>query len=463
MSNEKFGVITTDNFGGFTWNENSRLNRITKWNNDSVLDFPSEILYLVDKDKNRYWSVCSRVANNSEYVVRYGLGYSEYFQVCDDILQKATVFVENDSSRKNIILELKNLNNEKRDLKLFYYVDFTMGEDNKKTDSNIIFNINKDDGFVDIKNIFKNQFDKVIRVKSSLDFENVYTDKSSFFRNDSKLFSFLDEEERDIRANNRKYVKGSSLIFEYDISLDNFENKSIVFSIFEKTENGEKIENIDEVIKKLEDVKGYWIRKLSKLQIETPYEELNIFINNWCMYQTISSRLMAKSAFYQSGGAIGFRDQLQDVLGLKFIDIDYMRSHILKAAAHQFTEGDVLHWWHEKNGLGVRTRFSDDPLWLVYAILEYIDYSSSIEILDEKVPYVLGENLKNGEMESCKIFNNFGREESLFDHCIRAIEKSINLGENNLPKIEGGDWNDGFNNIGSRDRGESIWLRILFI
>ena len=185
---------------------------------------------------------------------------------------------------------------------------------------------------------------------------------------------------------------------------------------------------------------------------------MNIMLNGWAIYQTITSRLWARSGYYQSGGAIGFRDQLQDTLGIKYIETDLMKEQIIKQASHQFIEGDVEHWWHEETNRGIRTRFSDDLLWLVYIVSEYIAYSGDYNILDEVTPYLKGEPLEENIDEKYNIYLPSEVTGTIYEHCIKAIEKSLNFGENGLPKIGSGDWNDGLNTVGNKNKGESIWL-----
>ena len=181
-------------------------------------------------------------------------------------------------------------------------------------------------------------------------------------------------------------------------------------------------------------------------------------LNGWTVYQTIESRLLGRSGYYQSGGAFGFRDQLQDTLGLKYIHPEFLKHQILKHAKHQFVEGDVEHWWHEETGRGIRTRFSDDLLWLVYVTLEYINHTGDTSILEIEIPYLQGELLKEGEDEKYDKYQVTSFKEPLYEHCKKAIERSLNFGENGLPKIGSGDWNDGFSTVGNKGKGESVWL-----
>lgn len=211
-------------------------------------------------------------------------------------------------------------------------------------------------------------------------------------------------------------------------------------------------------MQELNSVKSFWYELLNRVEVNTPLESLNIMINSFAKYQTIVSRLWARSGYYQSGGAIGFRDQLQDTIGLKYVDIEFMKKQILIACRHQFIEGDVEHWWHEETNRGIRTRFSDDLLWLCYVVFEYINYTNDYTILDMEEPYVMGEELPDGVDERYDEYLESQVKENVYTHCIRAIDRSLNFGENGLPKIGSGDWNDGLNTVGNKKKGESIWL-----
>ena len=187
-------------------------------------------------------------------------------------------------------------------------------------------------------------------------------------------------------------------------------------------------------------------------------ESFNILMNGWLIYQTISCRLKARSGFYQSGGAFGFRDQLQDTIALKYFSPELIKKQIIKHSKHQFIEGDVEHWWHEETSRGIRTKFSDDLLWLVYLVEEYIENTGDYSILEEKANYTVGEVLGESTDERYDKYESSNIEESIFMHCERAIERSLNFGENGLPKIGSGDWNDGCSEVGNKGKGESVWL-----
>ena len=258
--------------------------------------------------------------------------------------------------------------------------------------------------------------------------------------------------------------KRAVLAIELEIELEAFENKEISFilgaeeNIIDCEDKAYQYTKIANIEIKLEEIKKYWEELLGKVQVETPMKSFDILMNGWLIYQTITSRLNAKSAFYQSGGAFGFRDQLQDTLGLKYFDINLMKNQIIKHSKHQFMEGDVEHWWHDETGRGIRTKFSDDLLWLVYMVLEYVTQTGDYEILDIEVPYKKGDILEEGIDERYDLYEETQEKESIYKHCIRAIEKSLNFGEHGLPKIGSGDWNDGMSTVGNKGKGESVWL-----
>ena len=219
-----------------------------------------------------------------------------------------------------------------------------------------------------------------------------------------------------------------------------------------------KYSKVSSCYEELSKTKRYWYELLSKVQVNTPLESANILLNGWAAYQTVVSRLWSKTGYHQSGGAIGFRDQLQDTIGIKYLDMDFMRNQIMIQARHQFIEGDALHWWHEATGRGIRTRFSDDLLWLVYVVCEYVNFTGDYTILEEQASYVTGEELPDGIDEKYDLYPEGEIKESIYMHCVRAIDKSLKFGENGLPKIGSGDWNDGMNTVGNKGKGESIWL-----
>ncbi len=260
------------------------------------------------------------------------------------------------------------------------------------------------------------------------------------------------------------FGENSCIALEIEIDLEAYENREIVLFLGEEDnllnakDMAYKYSKISNCREELNNVKRFWYELLTRIQVKTPLESMNIMLNGWSIYQTIVSRLWARTGYYQSGGAIGFRDQLQDTLGIKYIDPEIMKKQIITQSSHQFIAGDVEHWWHEETGRGIRTRFSDDLLWLCFVVSEYIDYTGDEGILNIETPYLEGEELAEDLDERYDFYPQSEVKGTIYEHCIKAIEKSLNFGENGLPKIGSGDWNDGLNTVGNKRKGESVWL-----
>ena len=254
------------------------------------------------------------------------------------------------------------------------------------------------------------------------------------------------------------------IAIEFEMEFDSYESKEFSLFLGEAQDESEVIKMVEKYINtnncnlELNNIQKYWFEILNKVQVKTPVESMNIMLNGWLLYQTICCRLWARTGYYQSSGAYGFRDQLQDTLALKLQDSIVIKNQILKACSHQFLEGDVEHWWHEETNKGIRTRFSDDLLWLPYVTIEYILATDDFDILDEKTEFLKGNDLPKEKDEQYDVYKKSMVTGSVYEHCIKAIDKAINLSENNLPKIGSGDWNDGFSTVGNDGKGESVWL-----
>jgi cellobiose phosphorylase len=223
-----------------------------------------------------------------------------------------------------------------------------------------------------------------------------------------------------------------------------------------------RFHNPDAASAALQTTQAWWDRFLSTVEVQVPEKpgaEIEPLLNRWLLYQALSCRVWGRSAFYQSGGAFGFRDQLQDVLALLYAAPEIAREQIVRAAARQFVEGDVQHWWHPPVGGGVRTRISDDLLWLPFAVAQYVRVTGDTGILDEQIPFLTGKVLGPDEHESYFVPDITEETADLLEHCRRALAKGLTAGEmHGLPLIGGGDWNDGLNRVGVEGKGESVWL-----
>ena len=461
LANKNFGTILTQNMGGYTWSKNSRLNRLTAWSNNSLFDTPSEIIYLKDKKYGISWSLGKNPKPDDEdYYITYGFGYANYYHYSLGIEQKLDVFIPRNDNIKVNLLKLKNTTSEKRKLKLVYYLKPVLGEDEIKTNGFIDMKFNKN--IIYAKNMYKNELGDFTYVSCSEKISSFTGDKKEFIGyGNLKNPDGLNKVEF---SNENSLGQNSCIAIDIELEIEPYDTKELVLLLGE----GNKIVDIQDTVYKyseitnctteLENVKKYWIDLLKKVKVKTPVESMNIMLNGWLMYQTIVCRLWARTGFYQSGGAFGFRDQLQDTLGVKYICPEIMKDQIIKHASHQFIEGDVEHWWHEIVEKGIRTKFSDDLLWLVFVTEEYIDFTGDISILEKKAPYLEGKLLEGTEDERYEVYRASEIDGTIYEHCNKAILKAQNFGENGLPKIGSGDWNDGFSTVGNRGKGESVWL-----
>lgn len=464
MANKKFGTIVTENMGGYSWFRNSRLNRVSSWENNASYDIPTEIIYLKDIETSKTWSLgLNPKPDNKNYNVKYGFGYTKYLHKSDGIEQELEVFVPKEDSCKINILRLKNTTPTKKKIKLYYYIKPVLGEDEIKTNGYIKVNFDKNNNMIFAKNLYKDDFENTnIYVSSS---ENIisYTGDKNFFLGTGGINN--PDGLKKLKLNNENTLgKKPCIAYEIEIELENFQEKEISLILGADEEQIDckniayKYQKVLNCKQELDKVKSFWRELLGIVQVYTPLESVNILLNGWIPYQTICSRLLGRSGLYQSGGAFGFRDQLQDTIGLKYIDPKILRKQILIHSKHQFMEGDVQHWWHPDTGRGIRTRISDDLLWMIYVTMEYIEFTGDKSILDIETPYVKGEVLAENEAERYNKFEFTEEKESIYKHCIKAIEKTLDFGEHGLPKIGTGDWNDGLSNVGSKGKGESIWL-----
>lgn len=464
MANKKFGTLVTENMGGYTWYKNCRLNRITAWENRADFDIPSEIIYLKDIDTKKVWSIgLNPMPDDKNYNIIYGFGYAKYIHKSDGIEQELEVFVPKEDSVKIQILKLKNMNLNRKKLKIVYYMKSVLGEDELKSNGYIDLKYDKNNNIICAQNLYNAEFKNDIIYVSSSEKMQSYTGDKNFFLGNGNI-SNPDALKKSSLNNENSLGKNSCIAYEIEVELDSLSEKEIVFllgaeeSIIDSKNIAYKYSKIQNCKQELENIKNYWREFLGRLQVYTPLESMNIILNGWDIYQTLQSRLFSRTGYYQSGGAYGFRDQLQDTIALKYLDSQILKNQILKHSKQQFLEGDVEHWWHEETGRGIRTKFSDDLLWLVYLTCEYIEFTGDYSILEEKTSYLVGKELEENENEKYDKFESTEETGSIYEHCVRAIERSINFGENGLPKIGSGDWNDGFSNVGTKGKGESVWL-----
>ena len=470
IANPEFGFLATEKGGGYTWSKNSRENKLTEWANDPVLDVHSEAFYIRDENRNTYWSPTpGPVAGNGIYTVAHGFGYTRYEHESEELTQKLVQFVPVDDPVKISTITIQNRSSEKRELSVFRYVDRVLGV-SRHTSSRFILQDASDNGkVVFAQNHYNNEFAGRTAYSTAVNLEESFelsfsTDRREFIgrnRSLSNPASLTIPGDLD----NKISIGGDSctvLCVRFHVE----PGEEISFSFLEgecKTRN-----EAEQLIEKyneegaaanalIESTEG-WHKKLNGIRVETPDQSLNLMVNGWLMYQNLCCRMWGRTAFYQSGGAYGFRDQLQDSMAAFYMDASITRKQILIHSEKQFPEGDVLHWWHPPTGRGIRSKISDDRLWLPYVTAFYIRSTGDETILDEETPFIQARTLEEHEHEVYLSPEIMDMKGSVYDHCCRAIDISLKFGEHGLPLMGAGDWNDGMNRVGEHGKGESVWL-----
>lgn len=462
ISNKNFGFHVSESGSAYTWCGNSRENKLTPWSNDFVKDPCTEALYIRDNESGKYFSICPKpVRDKGEYIIRHKFGSSEFEHTAHNIKSSVKMFVPVDKNIKVQIVTLENLDNRDRKISLFYYAKLVLGVYNGENSQYISTYIN--DKCIKGRNPYSEYFGSMYA------YLTIGGGESLSFSGNNKEFIGLKgdiEAPKALKKNKLSNECGSiyepCLSCETSYTLKAFETKKFIILLGQDEE--EKLEeyvdyyDVEKAENELRKVYEYWNDILGNIQVSTCDSSFDYMINGWLLYETISCRYFSRSAFYQSGGAYGFRDQLQDSMAAGFIKPEIMKNQIIISASRQYKEGDVQHWWHPVINSGIRTRFSDDLLWLPYVVAYYISTTGDYGILDEKAPYLNDEPLKDGEDERYTIVNSYAEEASIYEHCLKAIEKSLKFGVHNIPLMGSGDWNDGMSTVGNKGRGESVWL-----
>ena len=417
IANKTFGTIVTANGGGYTWSNNSRENKITTWSNDPILDPPSEKITI--ETKNKKINVLPYETLEG-YEIIFGFGYAVFNQKDEEITTETMIYVPINENKKIIRMLITNNKDEEKEIKIKYEVSPVLGVARDYTKKHIV--IQKEGNIIKISNKYRDNYQN----------EEVYITASEEIK--------LNEDDKNVMA-------------EMKVTLSPHENKVIfielgIYSSYTNCETEEKY------INNMSKIKEFWNEKTSKVRVKTPVESMNIMLNGWLLYQTLVSRIWGRTSFYQAGGAYGFRDQLQDSLIMLYYEPEFVRKQIIYHAKHQFKQGDVLHWWHPEKDNGIRTKYTDDLLWLPFLISEYIKKEKDYSILDEETTYVKCAELSETESERYGDVEIDEKKESIYKHAIRAIDRSLNFAENGLPQMGTGDWNDGMNGI----NGQSVWL-----
>ncbi len=465
LANPGFGSIISENGPVYTWSENAHEYRLTPWHNDPVSDPSGEAFYLRDEERGHFWSPMPHpVKGKTPYVTRHGFGYTVFEHTERGIGSEVWVYVDMKEPVKFTVLKVRNLSGRSRRLSVSGYVEWVLGDLRHKTGMHVITETDPESGAMLARNPYSSEFGT----------------RAAFFNVDHATRTLTGDRieflGRNAALNNPAAMMRSHLSGRTGAGLDPCGAIQVVFDL----ENGEEREIVftlgagkdrDHAAKlahrfhysaaahkALEGVWAYWQHTLGTIQIETPDPSVNFLANGWLIYQVLASRLWGRSGFYQSGGAFGFRDQLQDTMSLVHAEPRLVREHLLLCAGRQFPEGDVQHWWHPPTGRGVRTLCSDDFLWLPLAVSRYVQSTGDTGVLSEKVHFITGRPVNPDEESYYDLPGRSEETASLYDHCVLAIRKGLKFGVRGLPLIGSGDWNDGMNMVGKDGKGESVWL-----
>ena len=467
LANPRFGTVISENGMAYTWSENAHEFRLTPWHNDPVSDASGEAFYLRDEESGHFWSPTPLpAAGATPYVSRHGFGYSVFEHAEDGIRSELWVYVAVDAPLKFSVLKVHNRSDQPRRLSATGYVEWVLGDLRPKSIPHVITEIDPTSGALVARNAYNTEFaDRVV-------FFDV-DDATRTFSGDRTEFIGRNGTLRHPAAMTRARLSGkvgaamdacAAIQVSFDLAAG--QEREIVFRLGVAGRRGaddastlvHRYRGASAARTALEAVWRHWNRTLGAVQVETPDPALNVLANGWLVYQTLVCRLWARSGYYQSGGAFGFRDQLQDAMALVHAEPQLVREHLLLCASRQFREGDVQHWWHPPSGRGVRTHCSDDYLWLPLATCRYVLTTGDSGVLDEPVRFLEGRPVPAEEDSYYDLPGQSEESASLYQHCARAILHGLRFGAHGLPLIGSGDWNDGMDRVGVQGQGESVWL-----
>ncbi len=470
MANAAFGTMVGESGLGFTWAGNSQANRLTAWHNDPVSDPQSEVIYLRDDESGAIWTPTALPRREKDaYRARHGQGYTVFEHNSHAIGQELTVFVpvgDNGSGDpvKICRLRLRNDSSRKRRVTVTWFAEWTLGSSREDQQIHIQCSRDEQSGALLARQYWTGAASGRVAFAAC-------TPKPSSWTTDRSQFLGRDGSRSNPAALGRLRLDNKAVgatdpcaAQQISITLERGQQTEVVF-LLGQADNVDQVRGILQRFQTSEDVQKkfaatcqWWETTLGALQVKTPVLSVNMLLNRWLLYQSLSCRFWGRSALYQSGGAFGFRDQLQDCMAYVYAAPEITRTHILTAAARQFHEGDVQHWWHTETGVGVRTLCSDDLLWLPFTVAQYVKVTHDTGVLDEELPFLEGPPLAPGEHE--KMFTPTVSLDTapLWEHCVRAIEHGWRLGPHDLPLMGNGDWNDGMNLVGVEGKGESLWL-----
>jgi cellobiose phosphorylase len=470
IANPGFGCLTTEAGLGYTWSGNSQMNRLTPWSNDPVSDAPSEVVYLRDEETGEVWTPTPLpLGLRAVVTVRHGQGYSQYDNYSLNLHQKLTVHVPPKGEVKLIRLELTNDGSGARHLSAAYFAELVLGTQREDAVVQVVCERDVESGAIVAQNVWAGDFaGKLVFVAASQSASSATADRTEFLGRHGSVFRPAALERSSLAESFGPLLDPCAALM-LDILLGPGERKELVFVLGEAPSLNQVRSLVREYArpesasKSLAAVSRQWDDILDVVQVSTPDIGFNLMLNRWLPYQVLACRLWARTSNYQSGGAYGFRDQLQDVMALVNCAPEESRSHILRSAGRQFSEGDVQHWWHPPSGIGVRTRMTDDLYFLPYVVHYYVFVTGDLGLLDEQVPFLDSPVLQEDQDESFSKPAVSEEKGTVYEHCVRALEHGLRLGSHGLPLMGTGDWNDGMNKVGAEGRGESVWNGWFFL
>jgi cellobiose phosphorylase len=465
LANPHAGTIVSESGGGYSWGENAHEFRLTPWTNDPVTDTGGEAYYVRDEETGRFWSPTPLPARGStSYVTRHGFGYTVFEHDEDGIVTELHVHVAHDAPVKFAALKMRNASDRARRMSITGYVEWVLGDLRPKSVMHVVAEPNIDTGALFARNAYSADFGERVAFFDVDDPTRTHTcDRAEFIGRNGTLTAPA--------AMTRTRLSGASgpaldpcAAIQVTVNLDAGAEREVTFRLGVGRDADDaralvqRFRGAAAARAELEATRRGWQQTLGTIRVETPDESLDVMCNGWLVYQALACRLWARSGFYQSGGAFGFRDQLQDVLALIHAEPQLTRGQILLSASRQFVEGDVQHWWHPPSGRGVRTQCSDDYLWLPLAIARYVLTTGDVGVLDEPARFLEGRALHAGEDSYYDLPNESAEVATLYEHGVRAILHGLRFGSHGLPLMGSGDWNDGMNLVGIEGKGESVWL-----
>ncbi len=465
LANPYFGSVISENGASYSWAENSHEFRLTPWHNDPITDTSGEAIYICDQESGHFWSpspLPSRGIN--PYVSRHGFGYSVFEHTEDGIVSELTVHVALDAPIKFSSLKIRNISGRPRKISVTGYVEWVLGDIKQKSAMQIVTQIDSKTGAIFAQNSYNTEFQNRVNFFDVDDSMRTFTcDRTEFLgRNGSLANPLAMSMSRLLNKTGSGLDPCAAIQIQFDLA--NGQEREIIFRLG----SGHDANDASNLVNRFrgaqarydsyEKVCEYWKHTLGTVNVQTPDDSINMLTNGWLLYQTIACRIWGRTGFYQSGGAFGFRDQIQDTMALIYAEPRILREQLILSASRQFLEGDAQHWWHPPSGRGIRSHCSDDFLWLPMATRRYVVATGDTGVLDEQIHFLEGPEVKPEEESYYALPAISQQSDTLYEHCKRAIKHGLRFGQHGLPLMGSGDWNDGMNLVGIKGQGESIWL-----